>query len=126
MIKHTILIIIILVIIYFASLAYNYAVFSQWRLDPETARSLLKSGRVDLLLDVRTELERKTLGTVPNDVHIPAADIEKVIPSRYPDKSMVILVYCNTGHRARLATDKLQKLGYSNTYYISSTHTTLL
>jgi rhodanese-related sulfurtransferase len=49
-----------------------------------------------------------------------------VMPNRYPNKQTRILAYCNTGHRARMATDKLQALGYRNAVYISSGYTSLL
>ena len=36
-----------------------------------------------------------------------------------------ILVYCNTGQRARRAAEVLRKLGYKNVYYIESSYTSL-
>jgi len=80
---------------------------------------------VGLILDVRTDLERSTLGFYPNSVHIQSADLEREMPKRYPDKNIRILAYCNTGHRARMATDKLQTLGYKNARYISSGYKSL-
>ena len=47
------------------------------------------------------------------------------MPQEYPNKNIRILAYCNTGHRARMATDKLQSLGYTHAVYISSTYTSL-
>jgi rhodanese-related sulfurtransferase len=43
----------------------------------------------------------------------------------YPDKSIRILAYCNSGQRARAAIDKLHALGYTNAVYIVGMHTTL-
>ena len=107
-------------------LLYTYAVGSKWRISASEARQRLSRGEFDVVLDVRTGLERATLGSYPGSVHIPAADLERDMSARFPDKGLSILVYCNTGHRARRATDKLHALGYVNARYISSSHLSLL
>ena len=104
---------------------YSIAVYSRWRISAEEARQRIAAGQFDAILDVRTAIERETLGFYPSSIHIPSADIEREVPRRFPDKGVAILVYCNTGHRARLATDKLHALGYKNAVYISSPHTSL-
>ena len=104
---------------------YNMAVNSRWRISATEARRRLSVGEFDLVLDVRTAAERSTLGYYPGSVHVAAADLGRVIPARYPDKSAAILIYCNTGHRARLASDALHALGYENVRYISSSHMSL-
>jgi len=109
----------------FAYFAYQYAVDSPFRISSAEAKRLLQSDQIDLVLDVRTDLERRTLGYYPGSVHIQSADLEKEMPKQYPDKNIHILAYCNTGHRARMATDKLHKLGYVNAKYISSQYASL-
>ena len=42
------------------------------------------------------------------------------------NKNDGILVYCNTGQRARKAAEKLKKLGFKNVFYIASTYKTIL
>jgi rhodanese-related sulfurtransferase len=108
-----------------AYFAYQYAVDSPYRISSAEAKDLLQTDQMDLVLDVRTDLERRTLGYYPGSVHIQSADLETRMPKQYPDKNIRILAYCNTGHRARMATDKLHKLGYDNARYISSTYTSL-
>ena len=105
---------------------YKYANDSPYRISAAEARQKIASGAYDVILDVRTLLERRTLGFYPQSVHISAADIPTEVPNRYPNKEISILLYCNTGHRARLAAEKLQELGYRNTRYISGPHTTLM
>jgi phage shock protein E len=105
---------------------YNYAVNSKYRISSEEAKNKLRKGEYDVVLDVRTNFERNTLGYFPGSIHIESKDLEKEMPGRFPNKNVNILVYCNTGHRARLATDKLQKLGYKNSRYISSGYKTFL
>ena len=109
----------------FAYFAYQYAVDSPFRISSEQGKQLLQTKQIDLVLDVRTDLERATLGYYPGSVHIQSADLEKEMPKRYPDTNIRILAYCNTGHRARMATDKLHKLGYVNAQYISSQYSSL-
>jgi len=104
---------------------YQYATDSPYRISSNAAKNRIKNKQVDVILDVRTDLERSTLGFYPGSVHIQSADLEKKMPGMFPNKKITILAYCNTGHRARLATDKLHKLGYNNAVYISSTYKSL-
>lgn len=105
--------------------AYLYATDSPYRISSTEAKRRIQRGEVDVILDVRTDLERATLGVYPGSVHIQSADLDARMPAQVPDKKARILAYCNTGHRARMATDKLHALGYTNAVYISSTHTSL-
>ena len=105
---------------------YKYAVDSPLRITSQEAKKKIAAREFDVVLDVRTEFERNTLGIYPGSVHIESAALEKEMGRLYPDKKTRVLVYCNTGHRARLATDMLHKMGYKNTVYISGGHTSLL
>lgn len=104
---------------------YQYAVSSVYRISSEKAKELIHNKQIDVVLDVRTDIERNTLGYYPDSVHIQSADLERDMPRRYPDKNTRIIAYCNTGHRARMAIDILQSLGYKNARFISSSYTTL-
>ena len=105
---------------------YQYAVESPYRISSGDAKKRLQAKQVDLLLDVRTDLERSTLGFYPGSVHIQSADLKGRMQREYPDKKTRILAYCNTGHRARAATDTLHNLGYTNAVYIATTYRSLL
>jgi phage shock protein E len=105
---------------------YLYATDSPYRISTSDAKQRIQDGQVDLILDVRTSAERATMGFYPGSVPIPAADLEAKMPALYPNKQTRILAYCNTGHRARMATDKLRGMGYTNTVFISSTYGSLL
>ena len=106
-------------------LSHTYVDSSPYKISADTAKQLIQEDKVDLVLDVRTDLERSTLGFFAGSVHIQSADLEKRMPYEYPDKNLRIVAYCNTGHRARIATEKLHKLGYKNTLYIPTSHRTL-
>jgi phage shock protein E len=98
---------------------------SPYRISAEEARGRLAAGQFDLVLDVRTATERATLGFYPNSVHVAGADLAAVMSAQYPDRAARILVYCNTGQRARAATERLVALGYTNVRYISGSHLSL-
>jgi rhodanese-related sulfurtransferase len=125
--KTTIVIVIVLIILallfYFL---YRYAVDSPYRISSQKAKELLQKNKFDVILDVRTDLERSTLGFYPGSVHIPSADLEKQMPIDFPDKNLRILAYCNSGQRARMATEKLHKLGYQKAVYIATPYQSLL
>jgi len=116
----------ILLIIICVMAAYLYATDSPYRISVSEAKKRIQKGEIDVILDVRTPLERSTLGVYPGSIPISASELEAKMPQLYPNQQLRILAYCNTGHRARMATDKLHALGYSNTVYISSTYQSLL
>lgn len=123
--KFAILSVFILVLTVFYFL-YTYAMESPYRISSEEAKSRIKGHQIDLILDVRTNIERSTLGFYPGSVHIQSADLEERMHREFPMKDIRILAYCNSGQRARIATEKLHALGYTNAVYIVSTYTTLL
>jgi len=118
------LVLLVLGIIY--GFLYHYADSSVYRISSEKAKQLIQTNQIDLILDVRTDIERNTLGFYPNSVHIQSSDLDKEMPLRFPNKNIRILAYCNTGQRSRMSVDKLQLLGYKNARFISSTYKTLM
>jgi phage shock protein E len=121
-----ILSLVIIVFVAFIYFSYQFAVSSKYRISSEKAKKMIKDKKIDVVLDVRTNIERNTLGYYPGSIHIQSGDLEKRMANEYPNKAIRIIVYCNTGHRARIATDKLHKMGYKNTMYISSTYSSLI
>ena len=105
---------------------YRYAIDSPYRINSDYAKQLIKEHKIDLILDVRTNLERTTLGFYPGSVHIQSSELEDLMPKYYPDRNISILAYCNSGQRARIATEKLHALGYVNAVYIATAHISLM
>ena len=124
--KKIILSLVIIFLIAFLYFSYQYAVSSKYIVSSEKAKQMIMDKKIDLVLDVRTDAERSMLGYYPGSKHIQSADLEKRMPSEYPNKDIHIISYCNTGHRAKMATDKLHQLGYKNAMYIASTYTSLM
>lgn len=106
--------------------AYFYAVNSPLVITPEKARSLLNKKQIDLVIDVRTQTERDIFGYFPGSIHIPAGSLDQEFIRKYPNKDVRILIYCNTGQRARMAAEKLKSFGFKNVVYIPTSHVSLL
>jgi phage shock protein E len=104
---------------------YYYAISSPHKISSAQANELIQSGKADVILDVRTDTERNMLGYYPGSVHIQSADLVQAMPTKYPNKDITIIAYCNTGQRSRRAADILHSLGYRNAYYITGPYTTL-
>lgn len=92
----------------------------------ETAREHIKNKKYNVILDVRTQLEYN-MGHFPTSLNIPVASIEKrTLEQVIPNKDASILIYCNTGQRARYASEQLEKYGYKNIHYIAGTYGSLM
>lgn len=87
------------------------------------AKRLIKSGKIKRVIDVRTDMEWR-LGHYPGAVHIPVNKIGKRSTSKLPKRGL--LVYCNTGQRARFAAEKLIELGFKEVYYIAGHYDTIV
>ncbi len=116
---------VIILIITLISL-HRYANESPYKISSATAKQLLAANKFAGVLDVRTAAEREVLGYLPGSYHVPAVDLDVIIPQMFPDKNVHLLIYCNTGQRARRAAEKLQALGYKNTVYIVGSYRELM
>ncbi len=67
------------------------------------------------LIDVREDNEFLA-GHASGAEHIGRGVIERDIVSKHPDKGEELILYCGGGYRSALATDNLQKMGYSNVW----------
>ena len=79
----------------------------------EEARKLMDSEEGCIILDVRTR-EEYDQGHIPGAVLIPNTEIEAKAADLLPDKEQLILVYCRSGRRSKLAAQSLADLGYTN------------
>lgn len=84
----------------------------------EAAELIQKEG--SRVVDVRTQAEWDA-GHFPSAIHIPASRIGEEAPKKL-DRTDTIIVYCNTGTRARNAAIILKELGFARTYYIAETY----
>jgi phage shock protein E len=104
---------------------FVYTFGSPRLISAEEGKRRIASGEINLILDVRTFAEREVLGYYPGSVHIPAGSLATEFPKKFPMKNVSVLIYCNTGQRARAASDTLVSLGYPNVVYIAGSYTGL-
>ncbi len=83
------------------------------QISPAVAKSLMESERDCVILDVRTE-EEFAEGHIKNAILIPDYEIEAKAESILQDKKQLILVYCRSGRRSKLAAQALVDMGYTN------------
>ena len=79
----------------------------------EEAKQIMDSQEGYLILDVRTQ-EEFNQGHIPGAILIPDTEIEGKAEEILTDKDQLILVYCRSGRRSKLASEALVKLGYTN------------
>jgi phage shock protein E len=121
---YTLIVVGILLAVFY--ILYKYAMDSPYRISSEEARNRIQNHQIDMILDVRTNVERSSLGFYPGSVHIQSSELEERMPREFPNKDIRIVAYCNSGQRARSATEKLRALGYTNAVYIVATYRSLL
>ena len=79
----------------------------------EKAKELMETQTDYVIIDARTD-EEFAQGHIEGAVLIPEYEIEQKAPQIIPDKDTLILVYCRSGRRSKIASEELVKLGYTN------------
>ena len=83
------------------------------QITPEEAKKIMDSGEEHIILDTR-EQDEFDERHIPNAILIPYTEIENKAIELIPDKDKLILVYCRSGRRSKIAAESLAKLGYTN------------
>ena len=77
------------------------------------AKALMDSESGYIIIDARTQ-EEYDEGHIPGAILIPEYEIADRAEKELPDKDQLILVYCRSGRRSKIAAEELVKLGYAN------------
>ena len=77
------------------------------------AKALMDSESGYIIIDARTQSEYDE-GHIPGAILIPEYEISDRAEKELPDKKQLILVYCRSGRRSKIAAEELVKLGYTN------------
>ena len=77
------------------------------------AKALMDSESGYIIIDARTQSEYDE-GHIPGAVLIPEYEIADRAEKELLDKDQLILVYCRSGRRSKIAAEELVKLGYTN------------
>jgi len=89
------------------------AVLTYEQISAEDAKKLMDTESDFIIVDARTT-EEFAEGHIPDAVLIPEYEIADRAPSELPDKDRLILVYCRSGRRSKIASQALADLGYTN------------
>ena len=79
----------------------------------EEAKQIMDSETGYIILDVRTQ-EEYDQGHIPGAIVISHEQIAEKAEEVLTDKDQLILVYCRSGRRSKLAAQILAELGYTN------------
>ena len=79
----------------------------------EEAKQIMDSEEGYVILDVRTQ-EEYDQGHIPGAMLIPDYEISTKAEDLLTDKEQLILVYCRSGRRSKIAAEALVELDYTN------------
>ena len=79
----------------------------------EEAKRIMDTEEGYIILDVRTQ-EEYDQGHIPGAIVISHEEIEEKAEQVLTDKEQLILVYCRSGRRSKIAAEALVELGYTN------------
>ena len=77
------------------------------------AKALMNRESGYIIIDAR-EQDEYDEGHIPGAVLIPYGEIADRAENELPDKDQLILVYCRSGRRSKIAAEELVKLGFTN------------
>ena len=77
------------------------------------AKALMDSESGYIIIDARTQ-EEYDQGHILGAILIPEYEIADRAEKELSDKNQLILVYCRSGRRSKIAAEELVKLGYTN------------
>lgn len=83
------------------------------QITPAEAKEIMDNENGYVILDVRTQ-EEFDEAHIDGAILIPDYEIADKAESVLKDKDQLLLVYCRSGRRSKLAAEELVKLGYTN------------
>ena len=90
------------------TVAITYEQISQ-----DEAKRIMDTEEGYVIIDARTQAEFDE-GHIGNAILIPEYEITDRAEKEIPEKDTLILVYCRSGRRSKIAADALAQLGYTN------------
>ena len=79
----------------------------------EEAKQIMDTEEGYVILDVRTQ-EEYDQGHIPGAIVISHEEIKEKAEDVLTDKDQLILAYCRSGRRSKIAAEALLELGYTN------------
>ena len=87
--------------------------FTYEQISGEEAKRLMDTETDFIIVDARTE-EEFNEGHIEGAILIPEYEISERAEKELPNKEQLILVYCRSGRRSKIASQALADLGYTN------------
>ena len=91
----------------------NEKVATYEQITAEQAKTIMDTEKDYVIIDARTE-EEFAEGHIENAILLPEYEIAERAEKELPDKDTLILVYCRSGRRSKIASEELTQLGYTN------------
>lgn len=79
----------------------------------QQAKTMMDTQKDYVIIDARTT-EEFARGHIEGAILIPEYEIANRAEKELPNKEQLILVYCRSGRRSKIASAELVKLGYTN------------
>lgn len=86
----------------------TYEIISQTQ-----AKDIIDNGTGYVIVDARTS-EEFNEGHIKNAINLDYEEVTQKAESLLPDKNQLILIYCRSGRRSKIAAESLCQLGYTN------------
>ena len=83
------------------------------QISAEEAKAIMDTEKEYIIIDARTGSEFAE-GHIEGAILIPEYEIAERAEKELPNKDVLILVYCRSGRRSKIASEELVKLGYTN------------
>lgn len=83
------------------------------QITPQEAKTIMDTESGYIIIDARTA-EEFAEGHIEGAVLLDHMDVKSKAHVVLPDKDALILVYCRSGRRSKIASEELVKLGYTN------------
>ena len=84
-----------------------------YQISQDEAKRIMDEEKNYIIVDAREQYEYDE-GHIKGAVVIPYTEIEHVAAEKLPDKDQLILVYCRSGRRSKIAAQSLANMGYTN------------
>ncbi len=113
--KHRTMIAVVMILLLLAAAgcAAGADTASYRRVSAQEAKEIMDTEEDYVILDVRT-YEEYAQGHIPGAVLLSHDTVADQAEEKFPDKEQLILVYCRSGNRSRVAAQALAELGYTN------------
>lgn len=83
------------------------------QISQEEAKNIMDTESGYIIIDARTQ-EEFDAGHIEGAILMPEYEVADRAEKELPDKNQLILVYCRSGRRSKIAAQALADLGYTN------------